>query len=68
MPKQKWSAVKSAASKLSQKELLGLVGELYRLSTQNKAFLHPRFANQSIAMEEFKTIVSECLNPDVSRA
>jgi|LauGreDrversion4_2_1035121.scaffolds.fasta_scaffold18276_5 hypothetical protein len=67
MPKQTWSAVKSAASKLSQKELLGLIGELYRLSSQNKAFLHARFADQSIAMDEFKTIVSECLNPDVSR-
>ena len=67
MPKQTWSTIKTAASELSQKELLGLVGELYRLSSQNKAFLHARFADQSIAMDEFKTIVSECLNPDVSR-
>jgi hypothetical protein len=67
MPRQSWSTVKSAASSLSQKELLGLVGELYRLSSQNKAFLHARFVDQSIAMEEFKAIVSECLNPDVSR-
>lgn len=67
MPKQSWSTVKSAASSLSQKELLGLVGELYRLSSQNKAFLHARFADRDVAMEEFKAIVAECLNPDVSR-
>ena len=67
MPKQTWSAVTSAASKLSQQELLGLVGELYRLSSQNKAFLHVRFADRGIAMEEFKAIVSECLDPDVQR-
>ena len=67
MPKQTWSTVKTAASSLSQKELLGLIGELYRLSSQNKAFLHARFADQGGAMEEFKAIVAECLYPDVSR-
>lgn len=67
MPKQSWSTVKSAASKLSQKELLGLVGELYRLSKVNQSFLNARFADQGVAMEEFKAIVSECLYPDVHR-
>jgi hypothetical protein len=67
MPKQTWSAVKSAASKPGQQDLLGLIGELYRLSSQNGAFLHARFTDQSVAMEEFKAIVSECLYPDVLR-
>jgi hypothetical protein len=67
MPKQTWSTVKSAASKLSQQELLGLVGELYRLSRQSKDFLHARFGDQSVAMEEYKSIIIEYLYPDVSR-
>ena len=67
MPKQTWATVKSAASKLSQQELLGLVGEHYRLSSQNKAFMHARFAGQGIAIEKFKAIVAECLYPDVQR-
>lgn len=67
MPKQTWSALKSAASSLSRQELLGLVGELYRLSSQNKAFLHARFGDQDIAMEEFKAIIAECLYPDMQR-
>jgi hypothetical protein len=67
MPKQTWSALKSVASSLSRQELLGLVGELYRLSSQNKAFLHARFGDQDIAMEEFKAIVAECLYPDMQR-
>lgn len=67
MPKQTWSTVKSAASKLSQQELLGLVGELYRLSRQSKDFLHARFGDQSVAMEEYKSIITEYLYPDVSR-
>lgn len=45
MPKQTWSAIKSADSSLSRQELLGLGGELYQLSSQNKAFMHARFAD-----------------------
>jgi hypothetical protein len=67
MPKQTWATVKSAASKLSQQELLGLVGEHYRLSSQNKAFMHARFADKDLVIEEFKVIVAECLYPDVLR-
>lgn len=67
MPKQTWSTVKSAASKLSQQELLALVGALYRLSSQNKDFLHARFGDQSVAMEEYKALISKYLYPDVSR-
>jgi len=67
MPKQTWSTVKAAASELSQKELLSLVGELYRLSKSNQSFLHARFADRDAAMEECKKLVSECLYPDVQR-
>ena len=67
MPRQTWSTVKSAASKLSPKELLVLVGELYRLSSQNKDFLHARFGDQGVAIEEYKAIISNYLYPDVSR-
>ena len=67
MSKLSWSTVKSAASELSQKELLSLVGELYRLSKDNQSFLHARFADKDAAMEDCKTLVSECLYPDVQR-
>ncbi|MFO7628037.1 MAG: hypothetical protein R6W06_00680 [Prochlorococcaceae cyanobacterium] len=67
MPKQTWSNVKSAVSKLSNRELLSLVGELYRLSKQNQAFLHARYADAEAAMEDCKKIISDCLYPDVLR-
>jgi hypothetical protein len=67
MPKPTWSTVKSAASELSQRELLSLIGELYRLSKGNQVFLHARFADAEAAMEECKAIVAECLYPDVQR-
>jgi len=67
MSKPAWSTVKSAASELNQKELLSLVGELYRLSKGNQAFLHARFADSEAAMADCKKVVAECLYPDVSR-
>jgi hypothetical protein len=68
MPKQTWSTVKTAASELSQKELLSLVGELYRLSKGNQAFLHARFTDAEAAMVDCKKVIAECLYADVLRA
>jgi len=67
MPKQPWSTVKAAASVLSQKELLSLVGELYRLSKCNQSFLHARFAEAEAAMADCKKVIAACLYPDVQR-
>ena len=67
MPKQTWSAVKSAVIKLSHDDLLSLVADLYRLSKPNQAFLHARYADAETAMEDCKKIISDCLYPDVQR-
>lgn len=67
MAKQTWSTVKSAVANLSRDELLGLVAELYRLSKQNQAFLHARFADAEATMEDCKKIIAECLYPDALR-
>ena len=67
MPKQTWSAVRSALIKLIHDELLSLVAELYRLSKHNQGFLHARFADADTAMDECKVVVGDCLYPDVQR-
>ena len=67
MPKQTWSTVKSAVAQLSNRELLSLIGDLYRFSKQNQAFLHARYADVEAAMEDCKKIIAECLYPDVLR-
>ena len=67
MPKQTWSAVKSAVIKLSHDDLLSLVAEIYQLSKQNQAFLHARYADAEAAMEDCKKIISDCLYPDMQR-
>ena len=67
MPKQTWSAVKSAVIKLSHDDLLSLVADLYRLSKPNQAFLHARYADAEAAMVDCKKIISDCLYPDMQR-
>ena len=67
MPKQTWSTVKSAVAQLSNRELLSLIGDLYRLSKQNQAFLHALYADAEAAIEDYKKIIAECLYPDVLR-
>ena len=67
MPTQTWSTVKSAASQLSHSELLSLLADLYRLSKQNQAFLHARYADADAAMEDCKKIIFEGLYPDMQR-
>jgi hypothetical protein len=67
MPKQTWSAVKSAAIKLSHDQLISLTAELYRLSKQNQTFLHARFADAEAVLEECKVVVGDCLYPDMQR-
>lgn len=39
-----WSDVKAAVTKIHTQELVALVGDLYRFSKGNRAFLRARFA------------------------
>lgn len=67
MPKQTWSAVKSAVGNLSHKDLFSLIAEIYRLSKENQTFLNARFADAEAVLEECKVVVGDCLYPDVQR-
>lgn len=41
---QTWLDVKLAMSDLNERQLIGLLSDLYRLSGENQTFLHARFA------------------------
>lgn len=60
-----WSNVKSAVVNLDQKQLLKLVGDLYRFSKENQAFLHARFGVGDDPLEPYKNTIDECMHPDV---
>ena len=60
-----WSDVKSAAVDLDQKQLLTLIADLYRLSKENRDFLHARFGVGDDPLAPYKKTIEECMYPDV---
>ena len=62
-----WSGVKAKLAALEAKELLSLVGDLYRLSKENQAFLDARCAASADPLQHYKKIISDSLYPDVQK-
>ena len=62
-----WSSVKAKLAAVEAKELLSLVGDLYRLSKENQAFLDARFATLADPLQYYKKIISDSLYPDVQK-
>lgn len=60
-----WSDVKAAVVNLDHKHLVKLVTDLYRLSKENQAFLHARFAPGDDPLGPYKKTINECMYPDV---
>ncbi|MFH0958111.1 MAG: hypothetical protein V1897_05350 [Pseudomonadota bacterium] len=60
-----WSDVKSKIVNLSEQQLVQIVGELYRLSKENKEFLNVRFDVLDDPLAPFKKSIEDALCPDV---
>jgi hypothetical protein len=60
-----WSDVKARVSDQSQKQLLQLVADLYRLSKENREFLHARFSVGDDSLGPYKERIRDCMYPDV---
>lgn len=60
-----WSEVKGEVAKLEAKGLVQLVADLYRLSSDNKAFLHARFGVGPDPLGPYRETIDECMYPDV---
>jgi len=50
---------------MEQRQLVQLIGDLYRLSKENKDFLHTRFSIGDDPLKPYKKIIDECMYPDV---
>ncbi len=50
---------------LHQKQLLKLVADLYRISNENKTFLHTRFEIDDDPLSPYKKTIEECMFPDI---
>ena len=60
-----WSEVKAALGDYDKKQLLKLVADLYRLSNENKTFLHSRFGVGDNPLGPYKKIIKDCMYPDI---
>jgi len=60
-----WSELKAEVVKLDEKELVHLIADLYRLSSDNKAFLNARFSIGSDPLGPYRKTIEECMYPDV---
>lgn len=69
MPTKKpgWSQVKAVLAQQEPKELLKLVGDLYRLSKDNRVFIESRFLAGDEALEHYKHVISDAVYPDIER-
>ena len=64
-PQSQWADVKKNALKLDQKELVKLLGELYRLSSENQDFLNSRFSATGQPLSPFKEMIRDCMCPGI---
>ena len=57
--------MKAGVVNVDQKQLLKLVADLYRLSKENQAFLHARFAVGDDPLGPYKKTINACMYPDI---
>lgn len=60
-----WSDVKSKVVNLDHKQLIQIVGDLYRLSKENEEFLNARFGVLDDPLAPFKKSIEESMYPDI---
>lgn len=65
--RSKWTVVKKSLSNWETKELLSLIGELYRLSTTNRDLLHSRSRVGGDPIDRYRRMIEKGLRPNVLR-
>jgi len=58
-----WIDVKKHITSFDKKQLIALVGDLYRLSADNKNFFHTRFSLGENPLETYKHIIQGAMHP-----
>jgi hypothetical protein len=61
--KHSWKDIRSVLTKVSHRDLLGLVGDLYALRKENQDFLHARFIRDGDVLIPYKKIIEKCVSP-----
>ncbi len=58
-----WRNIRSVLKDASRRELLSLVGDLYRLRTGNQDFLNARFIKDSYTLVPYKNAIEQYVSP-----
>jgi hypothetical protein len=58
-----WIDVKRNIKDFNKDQLLDLIGDLYRLSANNKEFFHARFSLSEDPLESYKRIIQDAIHP-----
>ena len=58
-----WVDVKRNIKSFNKDQLIELIGDLYRLSENNKEFFHTRFLLNEDPLESYKRIIQDALHP-----
>ena len=61
--KKGWSEIKNSLIYCSENDLKGIIGDLYKLSKENKNFLEAKFLNESGVIEHYKAEIKKYLVP-----
>jgi hypothetical protein len=61
--KPSWVDVKKIVGRFEKKQLVDLVGDLYRLSSDNQDFFHARFSIGTDPLKSYKTIIQNAIHP-----
>lgn len=64
-PQPTWTEVKKHLTKWDHAALLGLLGDLYRLSKDNQAFLHARLGVGEDPLRPYKDAIARWMFPDL---
>ena len=65
--KTNWTSVKKQLQAQDPKETLNILGELYKLSRENKQFLDTRFSSSKEVLEEYIEAIRDALDPPLGR-
>ncbi len=60
----KWLGVRKVLSRCSERDLIGLVADLYALSQSNKDFLEARFIKNEQVLSRYKELVKKYIAPN----
>ena len=58
-----WIDVKKIINSFEKKQLVELIGDIYRLSSANKDFFHARFSLGEDPLEPYKRIIQNAMHP-----